>query len=372
MTAWYYIFVKYVRRYIYIRIFQRKEFFMSKTKMVAVLSATCLMVLAACTPPANPGTSSKPAASSSSKVVSSTSRAPVKALAITELSLGSTEGVANIILKGSIANFTEADAKFALGLKEIALDAADTAIAWLGAGETPADTAYTYAPVIAEGAFTVTIPVSGFEGLKDGYYQVYAGAKGYYAQVGAISNSARVKGGDFSFYVRQDEQVGETATLILDRLQPVSLEEASVFKHDDGHIYAKVGGLKTAEVDQAYLEALTPYINLQQVGGSWGNTRISVFFFTIEEDKAYINFDIDFVVAGNNYNTHLNLLENKQADAKMDSAINDNYVYNSKLVNVYANPSASASDQSEFWGNLAFKVSEAPEGAVEGKQVAAE
>ena len=56
----------------------------------------------------------------------------------------------------------------------------------------------------------------------------------------------------------------------------------------------------------------------------------------------------------------------------MDNAINDNYVYNSKLINVYANPSASASDQSEFWGNLAFKVSEAPEGAVEGKQVAAE
>jgi hypothetical protein len=348
---------------------------MSKTKSIAVLSAACLMVLAACTPTVNPGTSSKPASSratSSAKASSSTSRAPVKALAITELTLNSDEGVANIVLKGSIANFTEAEAKFALGLKEIALDSADTAIAWLGAGETPADAAYTYAPVIAEGAFTVTIPVSDIEGLKDGYYQVYAGAKGFYAQVGAISNATRVKGGDFSFYVRQDEQVGLTATLVLDRLPPVSLEEASVFKHDDDHIYAKVGGLKKAEVDQEFLDELTPFINLQQVGGSWGNTRVNTFFFTIEGDKAYINFDINFVVAGTNYNTHLNLLENKQADAKMDNAINDNYVYNNKLINVYANPSASASDQSEFWGNLAFKVSEAPEGAVEGKQVAAE
>ena len=196
---------------------------MSKTKSIAVLSAACLMVLAACTPTVNPGTSSKPASSratSSAKASSSTSRAPVKALAITELTLNSDEGVANIVLKGSIANFTEAEAKFALGLKEIELDSADTAIAWLGAGETPADAAYTYAPVIAEGAFTVTIPVSDIEGLKDGYYQVYAGAR-LYAQVGAISNATRVKGGDFSFYVRQDEQVGLTATLVLDRLPPV-------------------------------------------------------------------------------------------------------------------------------------------------------
>ncbi|NLB48458.1 MAG: hypothetical protein GX813_01230 [Erysipelotrichia bacterium] len=352
---------------------------MSKNKIAAFIGAVCLMSLADCggiassdsNGAASSVASAGSVASASSTIVATSSVAAVKSIEIEALTLSAEGGIAKLVLTGTMANFSAVEAKFALAIQEITPGNTIEPGDFIAGSATPADTDYKYVPVIADGAFTVTFNLTELVGLVDGFYHIYTGPKGFFDKIGAISQASRIKAGDYAYYVRQDEQVDERSTLVLDKLPPIALEEASVFKHTDDHIYAKVGGTKKAEITLAYLDEVTPFINLQQVGGNWGNTRINTYFFTVDGDKAYINFDINFVVSGRNYNTHLNILENKTADAKMDNAFDDRYVYNEKLINVYCNPDASASDSAEFWGNLAFKVSAAPEGAEEGKQPAA-
>lgn len=374
-----------------------------KLKKVALMLALPMVLgLASCggeTPAesSKPAGSSTPASSSAPKSSSSkseTSKAPVAQSEITEMDIKGENGKAYIVVKGTYKNIAEADQKLAFGIAHKSVTDVDTGEGgWIYGAETPAATDYNVAPVVdaAKGTFEAKLEVSALTTLAAGGYSVWAGMKGFYAditdQMKATNSSAndstlgggKANGGGYKFYFR-----GDVAALIMDKLPPVTLEECFFRGEDvDGvtHAYAFIGG--TLGVDAATFTAYTPFVNLQCNGNSgcvgyqtasgkasnWSNTRMDwandaesgLVTCVVEGTKGYVKVDLTDVKIGG-FNTHLNVVEKKQADCKMDAAINT--VETPTLIAgrnyaAFCDPTAAASDGDHYWGNLAIIISPA-------------
>ena len=179
----------------------------------------------------------------------------------------------------------------------------------------------------------------------------------------------------YSINIKQTS--GQLNPVNFDSLHPILFEEAIVTKIGE-KTYAKIGGRLNPDITKANLDSYDSFVNFQQYGGSWTNVRRTKankgYFYSVEQGgtKAYLYADISFFAAGCEYFTHVNVTENNQADCKVNALIDQHYYYanaNGVLldINVYSNPNATTSDQIEFWGNLGFKVREAPQGSTEGR-----
>ena len=280
-------------------------------------------------------------------------------------------------IAGTASNIAAANFKWAFSLQHIGVESLDPLETYILGGAEFADADYNITVNLgADGAYTFEYNLSDIQGMAPGMYKITAGPKGNLVSIGTETGGASVKDGSFRYYLRHDEQVGNVNTIVVDALPPISFEEATVTKIG-AKTYAKIGGALKAGITQETLDGYDSFVNFQQVGGSWSNTRRDKakkqYYYKVEADgaKAYLYADISFFAAGSNYNTHLNVIENTQADCKMDVAIDQHYFYvntNGVLldINVYANPNASSSDMNEFWGNLGFKVTAAAEGSEEG------
>ena len=357
-----------------------------KKKLVSLFAVVASMALIGCTQsggsesgggqPSQPSqqTSSGGAASSSSRP-SSSSRAPTPSITVASVDVATKEGKTYLQISGTARNFAEADFKWALSLKHIGDSSLDPLETYILGGESFADTDYKTAVKIEEnGSFVFEYCLSDVETMAPGMYTITAGPKGRLVDIGSTTNGISAKDGNYRYYFRHDEQVNDTNTLVVDALPPISFEEASIVKIGD-IMYAKVGGDVKEGVTQEVLDAYNSFVQFQQVGGNWRNTRrtkdAGQYFYKVEGEKAYLYADVSFFAADTNYNTHINVTENSQADCKMDVALDAHFYYknaNGVLldINVYANPQAASDDQSEFWGNLGFKVTAAAEGTEEG------
>lgn len=306
-----------------------------------------------------------------------TSRAPTPTISVSSTDVSAKEGKVYLQVTGVARNFDQANFKWALSLQHIANESLDPLDTYILGGATFADADYNTPVTIGEnGAFTFEYSLSDVATMEPGMYKITTGPKGYLVDVGSTTSGLNAKDGNFRYYLRHDEEVNDTNTLVVDALPPISLEEATVIKIGDV-MYAKVGGALKSGITQETLDGYDSFVQFQQVGGRWTNTRRTKadgqFYYQVESEgaKAYIYIDINFFAADTNYNTHLNITENKQADAKMDVAIDQHYYYKNGSgvlldINVYANPNAASDDSTEFWGNLGFKVTAAPEGTEEG------
>ena len=219
--------------------------------------------------------------------------------------------------------------------------------------------------------------------MEPGLFTIHIGVKGIAdnLDVGATSAGQAVKDGKNRYYMRAD--VGNKNTIAVDALPPIEFTEASVVMIE-GTAWAKIGGAANATITQAVLDGYDSFVQFQQVGGSWTNTRRrkagtyeittgsgqqqtteelvvekDEYYWKLEGTKAYVYADISFFAADSNYNTHLNVTANEQADCKMDAAINANFDMTNAAgaalnVNVVAIPGAT--EQADFWGNLGFIV----------------
>ena len=317
--------------------------------------------------------SAKPQESSQPKP--SSSRTPTPSLTMSSTDVVAKEGKVYLQMAGVARNFQQENFKWALSLKHLGSEGLDEKDNYIIGGETFADADFkTEVTIDEKGAFTFEYNLSEIQGMEAGIYVLNAGPKGYIQDGGTVTSGKNAKDGNYRYYFRHDEQVNDVNALVVEPLPPISLEEASIVKLDT-IMYAKIGGTLKEGITQETLDAYDSFVQFQQVGGRWTSTRRTKadgqYFYDIEGGKAYLYADINFFAAGTNYNTHLNVTENKQADAKMDVAIDEHYYYkngNGVLldINVYANPNAASDDQSEFWGNLGFKVTEAPAGTEEG------
>ena len=101
-------------------------------------------------------------------------------------------------------------------------------------------------------------------------------------------------------------------------------------------------------------------LGLDEVSGNWQETRITPTMVTETVEgvkKGYVKADISGLNAGN-YNTHMNLAENKQANCTMDEAIDHTaapVTVGSKKYYVWADPTAGQ-DGTKFYGCLGLMI----------------
>ena len=366
-------------------------------KKLAFIFAAAVLGLAACggesapasgekTPDASPQSGSKASTKSatsktSKSQTSRTSAAPRPSASLSSVDVVAKESKLYLQFKGSFANVEAANLKFALGLLEY--NSGSEEANWLVGKETPAEADYNLTATIAEKNWTLDYCVSDIANVKAGIYNIYFGAASNLIEYAALgSDFAEVNGakaGLFRGYTRSDQNVGSTLSLCLDELPPISLTEAKVVLEGE-KLYAMIGGETTKTLDE--LKAYNSFLNFQNTNG-WSNTRIQkmveepvegtyYYDYVIENNKAYIKADVSFFTAGGNYNTHLNITENTQANCKLDVSVDQNYDFESLnlRVNVFCDITKGQGDgQDYFWGNLGFKVSALVEetGPLEGE-----
>lgn len=315
-----------------------------------------------------------------SQSTSTSSVAPKPSLSVASLGVASKDGKAYLEIKGTAKNFKAEDFKWALSIQHAGLEKYDASTDYILGAASFTDADYKHEVAIDDkGAFTFSYCLSDIQGVAAGFYRIAGGPKGHLIDVGATNDGLKAKDASFRYYIRNDEEVESVNTLIVEALPPFALAEASVIKDEAGKIWAKVGGDLKAGITQEILDGYNSYVEWENTN-NWSRTKLSKangqFYYKVEGNKAYLYADISSFAANANYNTHLNVTENKNGDAKMDAAIDAHYIYpNSKGamldINVYSNPNASTSDKAEFWGNLGFKVTAAAAGAVEGPVTAA-
>ncbi len=315
-------------------------------------------------------TSGKSATSKTSKSQTSrTSAAPRPSASLSSVDVVAKENKLYLQLKGSFANVEAANLKFALGLLEY--NSGSEEANWLVGKETPAEADYNLTATIAEKNWTLDYCVSDIANVKAGIYNIYFGAASNlieYAALGAdFAEVSGAKAGLFRGYTRSDQNVGSTLSLCLDELPPIALTEAKVV-YEGEKLYAMIGGETTKTLEE--LNAYDSFLNFQNTNG-YSNTRVQkmvdepvegTYYYTYVVDgaKAYIKADVSFFTAGGNYNTHLNITKNTQANCKLDVSVDQNYDFEALnlRVNVFCDTTKGQADGADyFWGNLGFRVS---------------
>ena len=339
-----------------------------------------------------PSTSEAPQPSTSETPQPSSSEeppAPAKAAEITSVDLAAKEGKVYLQLVGTATGYTSAEFLWALALQHAgAAGAGDAGTAFvLGTTAEFVDADYKLpATLNNDGTFLFEYNLSDVPGMEAGLLTIHAGIKGLAENLamGTTNNGASLKDAVNRYYIRAD--VNSQNTLAVDELPPVTFSEASIVM-DNGKAWAKIGGVAGEGITQAMLDSFDSFVQFQQVGGSWTNTRrykagtytIQVqvgwgqyeeqelvvaedqYYWKLEGTKAYVYADVSFFAAGSNYNTHLNARHPNQADLKMEVALDGKFEMTNADgadldVNIVAVPGATA--QADFWGNLGFKVTQ--------------
>lgn len=276
-------------------------------------------------------------------------------------------------ITGSMEHVKAANRNFAFALAHKKVDSVDAGDGGFIVGsETPAAEDYKYAPTVkADGSFEVKVDVSEMT-LTAGAYSVYAGPTGFYKDVtatlrgqsngsaeGSQIGGTKAKSNGYKLYFRDDVNA-----LIADELPPVELVEAfyeAGTGDDAGKTYVLIGG--ELGCTEAEFKAYTPFVQFQNTS-TWSNTRLDnqpgKVELVVRGTKGYVKVDVSTLAPGN-YNTHLNIKANTQADCKMDATLDtkETPFYNDgKDWAVYSNPVAT--QQAEFWGNLGLVIAAHP------------
>ena len=253
--------------------------------------------------------------------------------------------------------------------------------------EEPENADYNITVPLADGEFSAKVEMPA-TGLKAGQFQVFFGPKDYYARANGSVGDGVVNDDNFTFYFRSDNGVNSAATLCLDAMPPVRIQDATIELNVAGHaggIFAKIGGAKKGSLDQATLDSYDTFIDFQKLP----NTTTSVakyeagmeaeenpdpyYFWKVEGDNAFIYVRINFMVAENatsgSYNTHLNVTEKKQQNCRTEGDV----AHEGVVVNAYGDTIAVSSHpngghtESNIWANLGFvtEIQERPSAEVE-------
>ncbi|MCQ2798739.1 MAG: hypothetical protein MJ220_02545 [Bacilli bacterium] len=338
-----------------------------KKKSLLVLAASAAMLLVACggakedSKPASNGGNNTPTSSKVTPASSSTSKssvAPRPSMTVATIDLEENAGKAYIVITGTAKNYAAGEFKWAWGLEHVT--EVDGGEGFAYGSETPADADYKEVVTVdAEGKYAAKLCISDLADLASGLYKVYAGAKGFYAAIDSAEMAGtRIKDSKFAYNYRSDEQTDSVVSIAVDALPPIALQEASVFAEGD-QTWVRIGG--ESNITLAEAETYTPFVQFQNVN-NWRNSKMAkekIRWNFATSGKAYIEVNVTGVFAvGGNYNTHLNIKEDKQQDCKMDAAISEHYDINGLDIEVFSDPTTTAAGKDGFWGNLGFRVTE--------------
>ena len=292
--------------------------------------------------------------------------APEKSVNVSSVTIAKKDDKVFLQIAGAAQNFAAADFLWALGLEHTGSNSGGDSQTGFIVGKAAFEASdYTLpATLNADGSFLFEFNLSDLATFKAGSYFITAGVKGLADPVAIGTNKPDIELTDlnYRFYFRND--IGNKLTLCADELPPLHLAEASIVTAE-GKIWAKIGGEVSSEaITQEVLDSYDSFVNFQNTS-NWSNTRKTKadggYHWAKEGTKAYIYIDVTFFTAGGNYNTHLNVKENTQANCKMEVNIDEHYNVKKDEttwldIEVFSDLTASGSDQSKFWGNLGFKV----------------
>lgn len=367
---------------------------MKKTKLFAMMTTILAMGLVACTgtkteskeasKDASVPATSQPASTPASTTASTPASTPASSastpasstvdeqgeMAVTALDVVTENSKVYLKISGTISGYSNADAmKMAFGLLD-AEPAQGATAEWLLGGEEPAAADYKLAPTVnaTAGTFELKVDVSIVTTVKAGVYTIYVGAKGNYAAVsmqGVTMGSGKGVFGGFRWYIR-----GDKGALAMDELPPLALTESFVKVEGEGEnaaVYHYIGGaLNTTKLSEADFLAKHPYVQYEacvnwakNVLGS--SEKTDLVTTVVENGKGYIKTNITSL-PNETYNIKFNLVEDKDADIKMDEVIDkrdesDQVIFNGHAYAVYAD--YNKSDKSDIYGNCGLYISHA-------------
>ena len=323
----------------------------------------------------------------------------VPSVSITTAKYELNEGKVYLVLSGTEQYFTAENFKWAFGLK---LDREDT---WLVGKAEPEAADFNVLGVITpaaeEGAndsfevkFDLTSIPAPAEGSKAGLWNIYAGPTGAYGSLNvSVSNTENGNTPDeaYNYYFRNDQQTSNRLTAGIDALPLFHFTTAVASKVED-QVWVNIGGkVRDASLTKAALDtqlaALDPFIQFQSTGNSYfgpeGHTGGSAsspegltYSFESKEEAdglyAYLKINITFMgsESATTYNTHVNVLANKQQNCVMEQDFLGDAIDlgNDLELIVFSNSTGAYNEQlgvsgrnainsaNNAYGNLGFRV----------------
>ena len=372
---------------------------MKYRKLLGALLVASTLILSACNNDgsSNGGKSSgKSSGGGNTPTTSRSSLPPQPAVNMEEIAIAKEGQDVFLSVKGSVTAIEATSLKFAFGL-ELYNSGSGQAQAAEGEGEgegetpaepadsfvygkaTPADADYNIDAPIADKKFEAKLNLSNLKNgdayILDGgnKYAIYAGAKGYaYEQLEFDAPTTVLQDNAFKYYFRADQEAGNSAKLVVDDLGPVRIEKATIARDLYGRtgIFAKIGGANNANLTADELNAYNSYVNFQKLPNT--STRVQkegsqsegnpYYFYVVEGNEAFVVINIDFMVregaTSGDYNTHLNIQNNKQENCVSTGVIDTTDAPfdagDGKTIAVYSHPGEHTEEN--IWGNVGFRV----------------
>ena len=373
---------------------------MKYKKLIGALLVASTLILGACNNNGGSSNSGKSSGKSggNTPTTSRSSLPPTPTVSMEELGIAKEGQDVILSVKGSVTAVEATSLKFAFGLELYNANSGQAPAEGEGEGEgegggeeaapadafvygkaTPADADYNIDVTIADKKFEAKLNLSNLKNgdayILDGgnKYAIYAGAKGYsYEHLEFEAPTTFLQDNAFKYYFRADADAGNSVKLVVDDLGPVRIEKASIAKDLYGRtgIFAKIGGANNANLTEEQLNGYNSYVNFQKLPNT--NTRVQkegsqqegnpYYFYVVEGTEAFIVINIDFMVregaTSGDYNTHLNIQNNKQencvstgiidtTDAPFDAG-------DGKTIAVYSHPGEHTEEN--IWGNVGFRV----------------
>lgn len=373
---------------------------MKYKKLLGTLLVASTLILSACgggDASSSGGKSSGKSGGGNTPTTSRSSLPPTPSVSMDEVGIAKEGQDVFLSVKGSVTAIEATSLKFAFGLELYVSSSGQAAAAEGEEGEegqqqeaepadnfvygkaTPADADYNIDAPIADKKFEAKLNLSNLKNgdayLLDGgnKYIIYAGAKGYsYEALEYDAPTTVLQDNAFKYYFRSDQDAGNSAKLVVDDLGPVRIEKVSVAKDLYGRtgIFAKIGGANNANLTEEQLNGYTSYVNFQKLPNT--NTRVQkegsqsegnpYYFYKVEGNEAFIIINIDFMVkegaTSGDYNTHLNIQNNKQENCVSTGVIDTTAAPfdagDGKTIAVYSHPGEHTEDN--IWGNVGFRV----------------
>ena len=214
-------------------------------------------------------------------------------------------------------------------------------------------------------------------GLK-GMYGIYFGSVNDYALLRVEYDNIRQSDSTYRYNYRRDSGgTGSVTALVIEEKPLFSFEEVNVYQDNESRVWMRLGGPLKAGVSYSQLSE-SPFIRFQEMSSykhlqyspEFNNSTTNKYFtennyegelwyYESVNNKAYIHILIDFMVASQKYNIHLNVKEGITQDCVLDvdGPYSQKFTFNndSRIFTAHYDPTGPH-EPDNIYGNFGFIV----------------
>ena len=302
-----------------------------------------------------PDSSSEPASSVNSSKESSKSKAPVKSISVSSISLGNEGEKAYITVRGTQTNYTADDFKWAWGLKDQETNK------FADGKEKPEASDFKVATFNESNEFTVKYCLTDIQGISAGkLYRIYGGTPESYDDIPFASNMFGANDATRKYYLRQDEN----NSLTFENIQPLTYDKALIVEVSESDLpngvtqagaYLKFGGKNTKNITMETINSWNEANNIagdfQRCIPSWqSHPHVNEErFWKIEDNYVYFYLYCGFIEPEEGWMVHFDVVSgNQNAGLTTSNKINGEttYTVNGAQYKVY---SGQGGDEEHYW-----------------------